>query len=73
MTAITIRIVDEQLKRRLWLRAAEHGRTIEDEARDILRSALTVSAPPRDPGQAVRTRVQSTAGIELGGPAESGL
>jgi len=41
MASITIRQLDEQLKARLRVRAAEHGRSMEDEARDILRSALS--------------------------------
>jgi phosphopantothenoylcysteine decarboxylase/phosphopantothenate--cysteine ligase len=39
MASITIRRLDEDLKKRLRLRAARHGRSMEDEARTILRSA----------------------------------
>jgi phosphopantothenoylcysteine decarboxylase / phosphopantothenate---cysteine ligase len=39
MASITIRRLDEQAKRRLRLRAARHGRSMEDEARIILRNA----------------------------------
>ena len=42
MTTMTIRNIDEPLKLRLRIRAAEHGRSMEEEARDILRSALSV-------------------------------
>ena len=42
MAAMTIRNIDEQLKARLRVRAAQHGRSMEDEARDILRGALSV-------------------------------
>jgi plasmid stability protein len=44
MTAITIRKLPESLKQRLRMRAAENGRSMEAEARDILVSAL---APPQ--------------------------
>ncbi len=39
MASITIRRLDDELKRRLRLRAARHGRSMEDEARTILRQA----------------------------------
>jgi phosphopantothenoylcysteine decarboxylase/phosphopantothenate--cysteine ligase len=39
MASITIRQLDERLKRRLRLRAARNGRSMEDEARTILRGA----------------------------------
>lgn len=45
MPAITIRQVDEDTKRRLRLRAAANGRSMEAEAREILRA--TLSAPHR--------------------------
>ena len=40
MASITIRNLDEDLKKRLRIRAAEHGRSMAEEARDILRDAL---------------------------------
>ena len=39
MASITIRQLDDDLKQRLRLRAARHGRSMEDEARTILRHA----------------------------------
>src|SRR5262245_28718267 len=39
MASITIRQLDDDLKRRLRLRAATHGRSMEDEVRTILRAA----------------------------------
>lgn len=36
MARITIRNFDERLKQRLRVRAATHGRSMEDKARDIL-------------------------------------
>lgn len=46
MAAITIRKLDDQLKHRLRIRAAAHGRSMEAEAREILSSAL--QAPNSD-------------------------
>ncbi len=39
MASITIRQLDESLKQQLRLRAASHGRSMEDEVRTILRAA----------------------------------
>src|ERR1039457_1055377 len=52
MASITIRQLDEALKKRLRLRAAKSGRSVEDEVRTILRAAesgreaLETSHPP---------------------------
>ena len=40
MASITIRNLDNDLKRRLRIRSAERGHSMEEEARDILRVAL---------------------------------
>ena len=40
MASITIRNLDDGLKRRLRVRAAENGRSMEEEARDILRRTV---------------------------------
>jgi phosphopantothenoylcysteine decarboxylase / phosphopantothenate---cysteine ligase len=39
MASLTVRQLDDKLKRKLRLRAAKHGRSVEDEVRTILRSA----------------------------------
>jgi phosphopantothenoylcysteine decarboxylase/phosphopantothenate--cysteine ligase len=46
MASITIRQLDDDLKRQLRLRAARNGRSMEDEARTILRHAATVDDEP---------------------------
>ena len=65
MASMTIRNIDERLKARLRMRAARHGRSMEDEARDILRAALSQS--PRTGGliQAIRARIEPLGGVEL--------
>jgi plasmid stability protein len=45
MATLTIRNLDEQLKGRLRVRAATRGRSMEEEARQILRTALSESEP----------------------------
>ncbi|MBS1867600.1 MAG: hypothetical protein JSS69_16930, partial [Acidobacteria bacterium] len=47
MAALTIRRLDQKTKTRLRVRAAHHGRSMEEEAREILRSALTTSTPAK--------------------------
>ncbi len=48
MASITVRNLDDGLKRRLRVRAAENGRSMEQEARDILRAALDEDAARQD-------------------------
>ena len=66
MASMTIRDIDEKLKSRLRIRAARHGRSMEDEARDILRSALS-REPTQSHGllEAIRARVEALGGVEL--------
>ena len=40
VASITVRNLDEGLKRQLRIRAAENGRSMEQEVRSILRAAL---------------------------------
>ena len=41
MASITIRNLDDDLKKRLRIQAAEHGRSMEEEVREILEAGLT--------------------------------
>jgi plasmid stability protein len=45
MTSLLIRRIDDKLKQALRLRAAENGRSMEEEMRQILRHALGVPSP----------------------------
>jgi len=66
MASITIRNLDDKLKQHLRMRAAQHGRSMEDEARDILRTALAEDrAAPQDLGLAIRRRFTPFGGVEL--------
>ena len=69
MASITIRNLEDDLKRRLRVRAAEHGRSMEEEAREILRQVVAVPLPPRDLAAAIRARVAKVGGVELDVPA----
>lgn len=69
MASITIRNLDDDIKQRLRVRAAGHGRSMEEEARDILRRVLDDAAPPRDLAAAIRARVTPAARVDLELPA----
>lgn len=66
MATLTIRRLDEKTKTRLRVRAAHHGRSMEEEAREILRSALTVSSPTTGNfAEAIRLRFAAFGGLKL--------
>ena len=69
MASITIRNLDDEIKQRLRVRAAEHGRSMEEEAREILRRVIGEGAPPRDLATAIRARVASSDRVDLDLPA----
>ena len=61
-----MRNLDDGLKRRLRIRAAENGRSMEQEARDILRAALDEdAAPDRNLGTAIHELFRPFGGAEL--------
>jgi antitoxin FitA len=69
MASITIRNLDDALKRKLRLRAAERNHSMEEEARDILRDALAQeSAPAENLADAIRKLIEPTGGVELSLP-----
>ncbi len=69
MASITIRNLEEDLKSRLRVRAARHGRSMEEEARHILRSALAQEkGAPRDLFEAIRRRIAPLGGVDLETP-----
>ena len=66
MASITIRNIDDELKQRLRLRAAEHGHSMEEEARIILKDGLeSTFQTGADLWRAVRAIVEPIGGIEL--------
>ncbi len=69
MTCIMPLELDVVLESRLRTRAAEHGLSMEDEAREILRAALDNEPPPRNLAAAIRSRVAHLGGVELDLPA----
>jgi len=69
MASVTIRDLDEAVKRKLRVRAAQHGRSMEEEARSILRAALAKT--PRESENlavAIRRRFAPLGGMEIDVP-----
>lgn len=65
MASITIRNLDNKVKSRLRIRAAGHGRSMEEEARLILREAVDREEGPTNLAQAIRSRFARFGGVEL--------
>ncbi len=65
MASMTIRNLGDDVKQRLRIQAAEHGHSMEDEAREILRAALTEPAPPTNLARAIHARFAPLGGVEL--------
>jgi plasmid stability protein len=59
-------MLDERTKARLRVRAARNGRSMEEEARTLLRSALAEDAVPRGSlTDAIRARFGRLGGVEF--------
>ena len=65
MAGISIRNLDDRLKTRLRIRAAEHGRSMEEEVRQILRQVIGVPAENRNLGEVIHRRFAAIGGVEL--------
>ena len=65
MASITIRNLDDDVKTRLRARAAEHHRSMEEEARLILREAVGQKQAPRNLADAIRARIAPLGGVDL--------
>ena len=65
MASITIRNLQDDVKRRLRIRAAEHGRSMEEEAREILREVVGEAKPTHDLAAAIWARVRPLGGVIL--------
>ncbi|MYB18912.1 MAG: plasmid stabilization protein [Holophagales bacterium] len=66
MASITVRNLDEGVKRRLRVRAADNGRSMEEEVRLILREAVKRDAEPeKGLGTAIHELFKPLGGVEL--------
>jgi len=75
MATLTIRNLDEGTKAQLRIQAARHGRSMEEEARTILREAIEASQPSAATKQGLGSRIQAHfapfGGVELELPEHS--
>jgi antitoxin FitA len=66
MASITIRQLPEATKQKLRMRAAQHGRSMEQEAREILQSELSKTPQTgKDLVAAIRRRFAPLGGVDL--------
>ena len=65
MARITIRNLDEEIMRKIRLRAIENGRSMEEEAHTILHHALAKDPmPEKGLGTAIHQLFKTASGIE---------
>lgn len=65
MASLTIRNLEETLKASLRIRAAEHGRSMEEEARQILKKSLVRERPSGGLGARIARRFSAVGGVDL--------
>ena len=66
MASITIRKLDEAVKMRLRVRAARHGRSMEEEAREILNGAVAQEpSTGSNLAESIRRLIEPLGGVEL--------
>ena len=65
MASITIRNLDDDVKIRLRMRAASHGRSMEEEARLILREAVGRKPSSRNLASIIRAHFGPARGVDL--------
>jgi plasmid stability protein len=66
MASITIRRLDDTVKAKLRMRAARHGRSMEEEAREILKASVSAQpAPKLDFAASIRRHIEPLGGMEL--------
>ncbi len=68
MASITIRKLDDDVKARLRVRAAVNGRSMEEEARLILREAVGDEPEPKNLAAFIRECFAPYGGVELERP-----
>jgi plasmid stability protein len=69
MAALNIRNLDDTVKRRLQVRAARHGRSMEAEARAIIAEAVSEPADSAGLFAALLDRFAALGGVDLELPA----
>lgn len=65
MPAITVRNIDDSVKDALRIRAAKHGRSMEQEVREILARAVREEEPSLGLASSIFERFRAEGGIDL--------
>ncbi len=65
MATLTIRNLDEEVKRKLRIRGAKNNRSMEAEAREILRECLLDSEPEKGLASTIQEIVAPYGGVDL--------
>ena len=65
MASLTIRNLDESIKENLRLSAARHGRSMEEEVRQILQQSLLRERASPGLGSRIAQRFSSAGGVDL--------
>ena len=65
MAALSIRDLDDQVRERLRVRAARHGRSMEAEIRAILTAAVSESASTAGLARSLLARFGALEGVDL--------
>jgi plasmid stability protein len=66
MATLTIRSLDDRIKAKLRVLAASHGRSMEAEAREILKAGVDTEHTPRlNLAESIRRHLAPFRGVEL--------
>lgn len=71
VAAVSVRDLDESVRERLRIRAAQHGRSMEAEIRAILTDAVNRPADSVGLAQTLLTRFGDLGGAELEAPSRT--
>jgi plasmid stability protein len=71
MATLTIRNLERSVKERLRVRAAEHGRSMEAEARRILQAALGEPSAQCNLYERIHARFAALGGVDLDLPTRA--
>jgi plasmid stability protein len=71
MASIPVRNLYDDVKRRLCVRASEHGRSVEEKVRDILRQVVGQPSAPKNLSQSIHQRLAALGGVDLALPART--
>lgn len=71
MAAVSVRDLDESVRERLRVRAAQHGRSMEAEIRAILTEAVSTPVDPKGLAQTLLARFGDLGGVDLELPSRT--